>query len=276
VGYLRRVPSAILAARAVMEYTTHTLLAGDGATALSTTFGGQNATNLTGAVAAGMYAAWRDSACQPNYYSPAVVGANVSCGPYSPLPMPTATPLPQALHAGPGGDGGAAAAALARARSLARPHRVRAWATERNHDTLGLCALDVAGSLTAVVTSNGAGHKVAGRVGDAPVIGAGGYASDESRGCAAATGDGDITQRFLPAFVATEAMRRGAAPLAACEEAVRRIMSKVSVFSIGIVCLNSDGDYAAAAHGWGGDGFKFCVRSPLLNGTHCENVQSLV
>jgi N4-(beta-N-acetylglucosaminyl)-L-asparaginase len=58
----------------------------------------------------------------------------------------------------------------------------------RDHDTRGLCALDVAGSLTAVVTSNGAGHKVAGRVGDAPVVGAGGYASDDARGCSATAG----------------------------------------------------------------------------------------
>ena len=56
------------------------------------------------------------------------------------------------------------------------------------------------------------------RLGDVPIIGAGVYADNEA-GCAAATGDGDITMRFLPAFLAVELMRGGADPQAACEAA---------------------------------------------------------
>ena len=48
-------------------------------------------------------------------------------------------------------------------------------------------------------SSNGAQHKVAGRVGDAPIAGAGSYA-DSHVGGAAATGDGDIMLRFLPTY----------------------------------------------------------------------------
>ena len=132
----------------------------------------------------------------------------------------------------------------------------------------------MSGSLTAAVTSNGASHKVAGRVGDAPIVGAGGYAADGA-GCAAATGDGDITQRFLPAFYATEQMRMGRSPQEACDAAVRRIMAKVSDFSIGLVCLSPSGEHAASAHGWQPQQFGYC-HGDEHNDVRCEKVTSLV
>jgi isoaspartyl peptidase/L-asparaginase-like protein (Ntn-hydrolase superfamily) len=254
VAYLRRIPSAIRAARAVMHYSRHSLLAGEGATALASYFGGQAQSNLTynNSQNAQDILAWRAGGCQPIYYDPAwALGANVTCGPYGVAPQPSPTPLPPAQHGSSGWR------SVARARNAAAPHRRRGWATPSDHDTLGLCALDVSGSLAAGVTSNGARHKVAGRVGDAPLIGAGAYASNDAGGCAAVTGDGDITQRFLPSFLATESMRAGVAPLQACEGAVRRIMASVSDFAIGIVCLNAAGEYAAASHGWS---FTYCAQ----------------
>ena len=53
------------------------------------------------------------------------------------------------------------------------------------------------------------------------------------------------------------------APRAACEDAVRRIMRHVSDFAIGIVCLNSDGEYSAASHGWS---FTYCAQAPDTGG----------
>jgi len=84
---------------------------------------------------------------------------------------------------------------------------------------------------------------------------------------------GDITQRFLPAFLATENMRRGMSPQQACEESVRRIMSKVDNFAIGIVCLNSAGETGAAGHGWN---FKYCQASTDTEGAPvCTGVTPL-
>jgi len=245
VAYLRRVPSAIRAARAVMRFTTHSLLAGDGAAALAISLGGQAESTLTGNVSARMYADWRAAACQPNFYDPgAVVGATEGCGPYAP------------------------AEGLGRALGAHEP-----WASLGDHDTVGVCVRDAAGGLAVGVSSNGANHKIAGRVGDAPVPGAGGYA-DARFGCAACTGDGDITMRFLPSYQAVEFMRGGlecvSAPRlgiprsrspsaqAACEAAVRRIMERVAEFSIGLVCLDKYGRTGAASHGWGGGQFAAC------------------
>jgi N4-(beta-N-acetylglucosaminyl)-L-asparaginase len=132
-----------------------------------------------------------------------------------------------------------------------------------------MCALDVAGNIAAGVSSNGANHKVAGRIGDAPIVGAGGYASNDA-GCAAATGDGDITMRFLPAYQAVENMRRGMTPADACEDAVRRIMKYYTTFELGLLCLNADGDWGASSHGWT---FTYCVAAPSTGGeTICPPV----
>ena len=129
------------------------------------------------------YQNWTAAGCQPNYYAPDWVGgANTSCSPYTPRPMPSPTPLPLWLHTPQGHH------ALGALEKAAAPHRQLGWATPFNHDTLGICAMDASGSLAVGVTSNGANHKVAGRVGDAPIVGAGGYASNEA-GCAAVTGE---------------------------------------------------------------------------------------
>ena len=58
---------------------------------------------------------------------------------------------------------------------------------------------------------------------------------------AAATGDGDITMRFLPAYQAVENMRNGMTPAAACEAAVRRIMVYYADFELGLICLDVNG-----------------------------------
>ena len=112
-------------------------------------------------------------------------------------------------------------------------------------------------------SSNGAGNKVSGRLGDVPVIGAGVYADTEV-GCAGATGDGDLTMRFLPAYQAVEFMRGGMAPQQACEAAVRRIMRVYNASAhIGLVCMSKDGEVGAAAQAWT---FTYAVASAATGG----------
>lgn len=62
--------------------------------------------------------------------------------------------------------------------------------------------------MVAGTSTNGANHKIPGRVGDSPIPGSGAYV-DSAVGGAAATGDGDVMLRLLPSFVAVEAMRQG-------------------------------------------------------------------
>jgi beta-aspartyl-peptidase (threonine type) len=66
---------------------------------------------------------------------------------------------------------------------------------EDKHGTVGAVALDAAGNLAAATSTGGHTHKLPGRIGDTPVIGAGTYA--DNRACAvSATGDGEYFMRL--------------------------------------------------------------------------------
>jgi N4-(beta-N-acetylglucosaminyl)-L-asparaginase len=57
------------------------------------------------------------------------------------------------------------------------------------------------GRIAAATSTNGASHKVPGRVGDGPIPGAGAYAEQGIGGCGG-TGDGDLHMRFAPCYQA--------------------------------------------------------------------------
>lgn len=261
VGYLRRVRGAATAARRVLHYSLSSLLVGDGATNFSI-MGGLPEQTLEGPASAADYSAWVAAGCQPNFYQN-WINDTAACGPYVAMPTPSPTPLPaavardrplyrrNAVYSVEDSRRAAAAHGVADPRTGAlAPKPPNPRVDRYNHDTIGMCALDVSGNLAAGASSNGADHKIAGRLGDVPVVGAAVYA-DSSAGCAAGTGDGDLTQRFLPAYQAVEFMRNGMSPQEACEGAVRRIMRIYNTsFQIGLVCLSPEGVVGAAAQGW--------------------------
>ncbi|CAM9715084.1 unnamed protein product [Heterosigma akashiwo] len=65
------------------------------------------------------------------------------------------------------------------------------------HDTIGMIARDAAGRLVCGTSTNGLAWRVPGRVGDAPLPGAGAYC-EAGGGACVATGDGDVILRFAP------------------------------------------------------------------------------
>ncbi|XP_013791268.1 putative N(4)-(beta-N-acetylglucosaminyl)-L-asparaginase GA14866 [Limulus polyphemus] len=141
-----------------------------------------------------------------------------------------------------------------------------------NHDTVGMVVIDNEGRMCVGTSSNGAKHKIPGRVGDSPIPGAGAYV-DQDIGGAAATGDGDIMMRFLPSYQAVENLRQGMTPLAAATDAIYRIVKKYSDFSGGIVVANIKGDYGAACHGM--NEFPFSVCNPVLGTVKVNYVQCI-
>jgi beta-aspartyl-peptidase (threonine type) len=79
--------------------------------------------------------------------------------------------------------------------------------------TVGAVARDRAGRLAAATSTGGTAGKLAGRVGDSPVIGAGTYADNES--CAVSTtGHGEWFLRTVQAYDIAARMRYGGATLA--------------------------------------------------------------
>uniref|UniRef100_A0A671PYM8 N(4)-(Beta-N-acetylglucosaminyl)-L-asparaginase n=1 Tax=Sinocyclocheilus anshuiensis TaxID=1608454 RepID=A0A671PYM8_9TELE len=141
-----------------------------------------------------------------------------------------------------------------------------------SHDTIGMIAIGKNGQVAAATSTNGATHKIPGRVGDSPVAGAGAYA-DSTAGGAAATGDGDIMMRFLPSFLAVDFMRNGAQPTVACKTAISRIKKYYPNFFGAIICANTTGGYGAACNKRPGfSQFPFMVVNPQTNQSQLQKV----
>lgn len=220
VGYIKQFRSAISIARHVMDYTTHTLLVGEGAEAFARMIGFPT-THATTKNTVEEYKSWVNAKCQPNYYKN-IKEAEYECGPYPPVYNHKSYKAPS--------------------KSLQESR-----ASEDNHDTIGMVAMDASGSMACGTTTNGANHKVAGRVGDSPIAGSGCYV-DSSVGGAAATGDGDIMMRFSPTFYAVTLMEQGLDPQTACNLAINKIAKSYPLFSGGIVCISKEGVHAGAAN----------------------------
>lgn len=119
----------------------------------------------------------------------------------------------------------------------------------RNHDTIGMLALDAHGNLSGACTTSGMAWKVRGRVGDSPIIGAGLYVDNEVGG-ATSTGVGEEVIRNVGSFLVVELMRQGMSPQAACKAAVERILKRkpeTKNIQVGFLALNKKGQAGAWA-----------------------------
>ena len=114
-----------------------------------------------------------------------------------------------------------------------------------NHDTIGMLAMDANGDLSGGCTTSGLAYKMHGRVGDSPIIGAGLYVDNEIGG-AVATGMGEEVGKTVGSFLVVELMRQGKSPQAACEEAIKRIVSKPNSnyknFQVAYIAMNKAGE----------------------------------
>jgi isoaspartyl peptidase/L-asparaginase-like protein (Ntn-hydrolase superfamily) len=121
---------------------------------------------------------------------------------------------------------------------------------ESNHDTVTVLALDKKGSLGGVCTTSGLAHKLPGRVGDSPIIGAGLYV-DDAAGAAGATGVGEEIIRITGSSFIVEQMRGGKGPQEACELACKRVNATaarrgVHPAAVAFLALDPEGNVGAA------------------------------
>ncbi|XP_072371906.1 N(4)-(Beta-N-acetylglucosaminyl)-L-asparaginase-like [Scyliorhinus torazame] len=234
VGDLRRIKSAISVARAVMEHSSHSLLVGQSASMFAQNMGFLSEDLMTNK-SLSMHAEWLSKNCQPNFWKNVIPNARKSCGPYKRMKGP-----------------------------WSKKHRMPVKvANVHNHDTIGMIVIDKSSTVVAGTTTNGASHKIPGRVGDSPIAGAGAYA-DSTVGAAAATGMGDIMMRFLPSYQAVEYMRMGIEPTAACQNAIKRIQKYYPKLFGAMICANRTGGYGAACSKCPGlDKFHFMVYNSL-------------
>src|SRR5712671_3982441 len=85
-------------------------------------------------------------------------------------------------------------------------------------------AVNAAGDMSSVTTTSGLSWKVAGRVGDSPIIGAGQYC-DNLVGAAGSTGRGEANIKVCGAFLAVEFMRQGMSPQQALIKVIERVIA---------------------------------------------------
>ncbi|XP_014274412.1 N(4)-(Beta-N-acetylglucosaminyl)-L-asparaginase [Halyomorpha halys] len=219
VGDLRNIKSAISVARHVLEYTQHSLLVGGSASNFAKSMGFKEE-NLSTNVSIGMWTDWKNKKCQPNFWKNVKPDPLNNCGPYTPDRYSDKKQSMMLNNVG-----------------------------FRNHDTIGMIAIDINRKIVAGTSTNGAKYKIPGRVGDGPIPGSGAFA-DSTVGAAVETGDGDIMMRFSAASTIVEMMRHGITPKSATTKMIARIASYYHNFSGAIIAVNKNGEFHAACHGF--------------------------
>lgn len=113
-------------------------------------------------------------------------------------------------------------------------------------DTVGAVALDDGTQLAAGSSTGGVFGMLPGRVGDAPIFGAGLYASDAV--AVVGTGVGELFLQTLACARVAMLVEGGAAPQQACEEVIRYLGS-IEPFPAGLLALDVNGRAGAAYRG---------------------------
>lgn len=124
-----------------------------------------------------------------------------------------------------------------------KPQAALDVSNERKFGTVGAVAVDKQGNLAAATSTGGMTNKRYGRVGDAPIIGAGTYAENES--CAvSATGHGEFFIRWMVAHdIAALVKYRGLTVQQAGDEVIHRKLAPVKGEG-GVIILDRQGNFA--------------------------------
>ena len=125
---------------------------------------------------------------------------------------------------------------------------------DRPGDTVGCVAIDSHGWVVAGTSTGGTGHKLVGRVGDAPLLGGGLYAMNELGGCST-TGWGESIMRILLAKTAVDYLADDCHPQIAADRAIQRLADR-GKGTAGCILLDRHGRLGWAfntprmAHAW--------------------------
>jgi N4-(beta-N-acetylglucosaminyl)-L-asparaginase len=128
--------------------------------------------------------------------------------------------------------------------------------------TINMTAVNAAGDLSSVTTTSGLAWKLAGRIGDSPIVGAGQYC-DNTVGAAGSTGRGEANIKVCGAFLIVEMMRQGMSPEQACMKTIDRVIAMTErrlldphgrpLFDLQFYALAKDGRFGSATAYEGGN-----------------------
>jgi N4-(beta-N-acetylglucosaminyl)-L-asparaginase len=141
--------------------------------------------------------------------------------------------------------------------------------------TINCLAVNAKGDVSGTTTTSGLSWKIAGRVGDSPIIGAGLFV-DNQVGGAGSTGRGEENIKISGGHTIVEMMRRGSSPTDACLEALHRVArnyqafpERLKQFHIQFYALNKHGEYGAGSL-WGKHPNGQQVRYAVHDGTKAQ------
>jgi N4-(beta-N-acetylglucosaminyl)-L-asparaginase len=229
VASLQGVRTPSLVARAVMDYTDHHLLVGEGARQFARAMGFTIEDDLNTDNSRKLWREWKRRIDPEHWLDP-------DGDARKPIPRHQKDP---GLEAG---------------LSMVRDGLLREgsfWGTI-NCDAIG-----PNGDICGVTTTSGLAWKIPGRTGDSPILGAGLYVDNEV-GAAGSTGRGEANLYNLSSFLIVESMRRGMSPKDAGMEALKRIKDNTIEkrllngkgnpnFNIRFFVLNKQGEYAGVS-----------------------------
>lgn len=132
--------------------------------------------------------------------------------------------------------------------------------------TVHVAAISNELGMACATSTSGHAFKMAGRVGDSPIIGAGLYVDNEVGTCGS-IGHGEANLENSTSFAAVELMRGGMSPQSAAEEVLRRVVNRSHpseldddgrpTFNLQVFVTNKLGECAGASI-WGGKQFAVC------------------
>ncbi|MBI1747350.1 MAG: N(4)-(beta-N-acetylglucosaminyl)-L-asparaginase [Acidobacteria bacterium] len=224
VGGLKHIKNPSKVARMVMERTDHIFLCGEGALRFALAHGFQKE-NLLTEKARKAWLAWKEAmSSNDNWLNE---------------------------------DQAAVEGAAPNGKRVSAHDEQTLQALLRTYGTINCCAIDLKGNLAGVTTTSGLSWKIAGRLGDSPIIGAGLYVDNEV-GAAGSTGRGEANIKVCGGHTVVENMRRGMTPEQACLEVLERVVKttkekrllderKRPKFNLHFYAINRQGEFGSAA-----------------------------
>lgn len=108
------------------------------------------------------------------------------------------------------------------------------------HDTVGCAVVDEAGHTACATSTGGISAKMPGRVGDSPIIGAGGYADDEV-GAVSTTGHGEALMKACLARHISTVMATGQDVLTSIQHGLSHMEKRIKGFG-GAIAVSNKGE----------------------------------
>ncbi|HYN14483.1 MAG TPA: N(4)-(beta-N-acetylglucosaminyl)-L-asparaginase [Terriglobales bacterium] len=240
VGAVKNIKNVSLLARAVMDHTGHVMLVGEGAERFAEKMGFPKE-NLLTERSRKMWLLWKETMSHQDWWGPGLSDPN-----WKPPAPPTSEERRRKREQ-----------MEQVAAELGIEPEWREYAIERvlhrEHGTIHCSAVNEKGEMSSMVSTCGLEWKIAGRVGDSPIIGAGCY-TDQDVGSAGAVGNGEENIRVAGAHTIVENMRRGMSPLDAGMDAIQRVThlynndkARLRYIQMTYFILRNDGAYAGVS-----------------------------